>query len=59
MPKQFGASLAHPYNTNKWTFEASEEVKSRVPEPVKVSSKVTPNVLKEIKPPIIQPKKVN
>lgn len=33
---QYGANKGNPYNPNKWTFEASEEVKAKPAPTVKV-----------------------
>ena len=46
--EQFGASVAHAYNPDKWTFQAS-------PELIKQSNAVKPSALKELKTPITQP----
>lgn len=53
MAEQFGASSMYPYNPDKWTFHASPEALAKK-EPVKVA---VPAAIKEIKPPVEQPKK--
>jgi hypothetical protein len=48
MSTQSGASAAHPYNTDKWTFEASPEVKSQSDRDLEAAKKVKPVALKEV-----------